>query len=68
MVYYGIKGSDGRLDTGVSYAVAEADHSGYTFCKNEMFGDPLPGDNRKKYCFCDESAAMEEADLEKCAN
>lgn len=48
VVYYGLKGSDGRLDTSVNYAVSEADHSGYTFCKNEVFGDPLPGNKKKE--------------------
>ena len=42
VVYYGLKGTDGRLDTSKPYAVAEADHSGYTFCKDSFFGDPLP--------------------------
>jgi hypothetical protein len=67
LVYYGLKTDDGKLDTSANYAVAEADHSGYTFCKNEVFGDPLPGDKRKKYCFCDESVAMEGAKVSKCA-
>jgi len=47
--------------------MSEADHSGYTFCKNDVFGDPLPGDRRKKYCFCDESVAMQDAAISKCA-
>lgn len=67
IVYYGLKGSDGKLDTSANYATAEADHSGYTFCKNSFFGDPLPGDKRKKYCFCDESVGMNGAVLTKCA-
>jgi hypothetical protein len=67
IVYYGLKADDGKLDTTVNYAVAEADHSGYTFCKNEVFGDPLPGDSRRKYCFCDESVSMMDAKISKCA-
>jgi hypothetical protein len=67
LVYYGLKAEDGRLDTSVNYAVVEADHSGYTFCKNDVFGDPLPGDSRKKYCFCDETAAMIGSKISKCA-
>ena len=67
LVYYGLKTSDGTLDTSENYAVAEADHSGYTFCKNEVFGNPLPGDKRKKYCFCDESVAMQGAIISECA-
>jgi hypothetical protein len=67
VVYYGLKGEDGKLDTSVNYIMAEADHSGYTFCKNEFFGDPLPGDKRKKYCFCDESAEMFGAAVTFCA-
>lgn len=43
LIYYGLKSSDGLLDTSQPYFVGEADHSGYTFCKNEVFGDPLPG-------------------------
>jgi hypothetical protein len=66
MVYYGLKAADGTLDTSVNYNSAEADHSGYTFCKNEIFGDPLPGNKKKKYCFCDESYAMQDARIVKC--
>lgn len=66
MIYYGLKNENGTLDTSVNYFSAEADHSGYTFCKNEVFGDPLPGDRRKKYCFCDESVAMQNAAIVKC--
>lgn len=58
IVYYGLKTSDNKLDTSVNFASAEADHSGYTFCKNQVFGDPLPGDKRKKYCLCDESVSL----------
>jgi len=61
LVYYGLKTTDDKLDTSENYAVGEADHSGYTFCKNQVFGDPLPGDKRKKYCFCDESVGMRDA-------
>ena len=67
IIYYGLKDDDGKLDTSVNYAMGEADHSGYTFCKNEVFGDPLPGDKRKKYCFCDESVAMQDAAIAKCS-
>ena len=68
MIYYGLKGSDGLLDTSENYNVAEADHSGYTFCKNEVFGDPLPSSRKKKYCFCDESVAMQDAVVAGCAS
>jgi len=67
IVYYGLKGRDGKLDTSENYFMTEADHSGYTFCKNEVFGDPLPGDRRKKYCFCDETVAMQDSSVSKCA-
>jgi hypothetical protein len=67
VVYYGLKGEDDKLDTSANFFMSEADHSGYTFCKNEVFGDPLPGDKRKKYCFCDESVAMLDAAVSKCA-
>jgi hypothetical protein len=67
LVYYGLKTADGKLDSSANYAVAEADHSGYTFCKNQVFGDPLPGDKRKKYCFCDESVGMRDAKVARCA-
>lgn len=67
LVYYGLKAADGKLDTSVNYAIAEADHTGYTFCKNEFFGDPLPGDSRKKYCFCDESIGFFDAAIVNCA-
>jgi hypothetical protein len=67
VIYFGLKGLDGKLDTSQNYAVGEADHSGYTFCKNEVFGDPLPGNNQKKYCFCDETVAMQDSNVTKCS-
>ena len=67
VVYYGIKGSDGKLNTSLNYAVSEADHSGYTFCKSDVFGDPLPGNSQKKYCFCDETVAFEDSEVKKCS-
>ena len=68
IVYYGLKTSDNKLDTSVNYASAEADHSGYTFCKNQVFGDPIPGDKRKKYCFCDESVSLQDSQIFHCAD
>lgn len=63
MIYYGLKGDDGKLDTTQNYAIGEADHSGYTFCKNTVFGNPLPGVKGKKYCFCDETVTMVDAPI-----
>ena len=34
VVYFGLMGEDGRLDTSVNYAEAKADHSGWTPCRN----------------------------------
>jgi len=51
-IYYGAKTDDDRLDESQDYFKGEADFSGSTFCKNSIFGDPIPGTS--KYCFCDE--------------
>lgn len=66
IVYYGAQDKDGFLDTTKDYTSREADHHGWTSCKDSYFGnETLPG--KKKYCFCDELAAHGTIKHETCA-
>lgn len=65
-IYYGAKDENDRLDTSKAYTKGVAYFTGSTICKNSIFGDPLPGEN--KYCFCDELSAAIHPVAEYCAN
>ena len=68
LIYYGLQTEDSKLDVSNNYITVEAAHSGYTFCRDQVFGDPLPKDSSKKYCFCEETpSVVDESKISWCS-